>query len=378
MRNLLLLLFILGFTFSSNAQDSLLIDSLQMQLDRILSQDGAPGATLAIILPDDQKISLASGWEDKEEEDIMLPGSRMLAGSVGKTFFSALALKLIAERDISLDTLIAPWFEEETWFDSIPNAQTITLRMLMNHTSGIPRYVFQPDFLAALKANPMKRWQPAELLAFVLDKKPVHAAGQGWGYSDTNYIILGMIVEKWVNKSIYVEAKRRVLGPVGLFQTRPSYKRQLTGLTQGHVGDFNPFGLPKKVVSNGVYAINPQFEWTGGGYMSNVDDLARWIKAVHTRNVVPKSLYADFVQAADLKTGQAAEFGYGLGTFVWDTKFGTQYGHSGFFPGYITIVEYNPELNVSIAIQYNSDGSGGRNLHNNVLTIMEMVARNLK
>ena len=112
--------------------------------------------------------------------------------------------------------------------------------------------------------------------------------------------------------------------------------------------------------------------------MSNVDDLARWIKAIHTRNVIPKSLYADFVQAADFKTGQAAEFGYGLGTFVWNTPFGTHYGHSGFFPGYITIAEYNPKLNVSISLQFNSDASGGRNLHKNVLTIMEMVARNLK
>jgi D-alanyl-D-alanine carboxypeptidase len=307
----------------------------------------------------------------------MKPGSRMMAGSVGKTFFGALALQVIHEQQIDLDSKVMTWFEKEAWFERIPNAKDLTIRMLMNHTTGIPRHVFQPAFLKALQDSPMRNWEPAELLKYVLDLPPVHSAGDGWAYSDTNYIILGMLVEKWSGKELYSLLRKRVLKPLGLKNTIPSNTPKLKGLVQAYIGEQNFLNLPTKVIKDGRYVINPQWEWTGGGLVSNVVDLAKWLKAIHETDVIPAPMYAEMIKPVGLRTGQAGETGYGLTTFVWKAPAGLHYGHSGFFPGYITNVEYVKDLKTSIAVQLNSDQGPGRSLHAFVIDIAGIVERNL-
>ena len=85
--------------------------------------------------------------------------------------------------------------------------------MLMNHTSGLVRYEFKEQFTKDLTANPDRVWKPEELIAYILDTQPPFAAGKGWDYSDTNYIVLGMIIEKVTGTSYYDLAKARLLNP---------------------------------------------------------------------------------------------------------------------------------------------------------------------
>jgi D-alanyl-D-alanine carboxypeptidase len=87
------------------------------------------------------------------------------------------------------------------------------VRQLMNHTSGLVRYEFKEQFTKDLTANPDKVWRPEELVAYLLDEKAPFEAGKGWDYSDTNYIVLGMIIEKVTGKKFYDEARKRVLKP---------------------------------------------------------------------------------------------------------------------------------------------------------------------
>jgi D-alanyl-D-alanine carboxypeptidase len=369
-----LLLFTI-FLLNLPAQSSL-VDSLQAVLDELAKNEGVPGATLAVVLEDGQMISLASGLEDKEKNKAMPVGARMLAGSVGKTFFGALALQVMHEKGIELDSKVIEWFGNEAWFKRIPNAEDLTIRMLMNHTTGIPRHVFQPTFLQAIQDEPMKVWKPAEMLQYVLDLPPVHPAGDGWAYSDTNYIILGMLVEKWTGEDLYVLLRKRILKPLKLKNTLPSNTPSLKGLVQGYIGEQNFLNLPPKVVKKGKYVINPQWEWTGGGLLSNVEDLARWLKAIHEADVIPEPMYQEMIQPVGLRTGQPGETGYGLTTFVWKAPAGTHYGHSGFFPGYLTNVEYVKELKAGIAVQLNSDQGPGRSLHGLVIEIAGIIERN--
>ena len=86
----------------------------------------------------------------------------------------------------------------------------------MNHTSGLVRYEFNERFTADLTASPDRVWKPQELVAYILDTQPPFAAGQGWDYSDTNYIVLGMIMEKVTGRTYYDLARERVLRPAGL------------------------------------------------------------------------------------------------------------------------------------------------------------------
>ncbi len=368
---------ILSLVFNTLWSQKALTDSLQTALEAIVKECGVPGATLGIILPNGKKISLAAGLEDKELNKPMPVGARMLAGSVGKVFFGALALQLIHEQNINIDEKVSNWFKEEDWYLRIPNAKDLTIRMLMNHTTGIPRHIFQPTFIKALQEDPMRTWKPEEMLKYVFDLPPVHPAGDGWAYSDTNYLILGMLIEKWSGEELYAVLRKRILGPLALKDTHPSYKRQLDGLTQAYVGNQNFLNLPEKVVEDGLYVVNPQFEWTGGGLMSNVVDLAKILKAIHETNLIPQELYKEMIQPVGFRTGKPSKTGYGFSTFVWNTPYGTHYGHSGFFPGYITIVEYVKDMKVSLSLQFNRDQNDGRGLHAHIVDLTGILKRNL-
>jgi D-alanyl-D-alanine carboxypeptidase len=138
---------------------------------------------------------LASGLADRTAGRALSPDDLLMAGSTGKTFFAAVALQLIEAGRLDLDAPISKYLGAKPWFSRLPNAKDITVRMLMTHTSGLVRYEMNPKFTADLRANPDKAWTPEEELSYLFDATPPFAAGQGWDYSDTNYIVLGMIME---------------------------------------------------------------------------------------------------------------------------------------------------------------------------------------
>jgi len=112
----------------------------------------------------------------------------------------------------------------------LPNGRDLTLRHLMNHTSGLPEYFEAKGCIDALRAAPDKVWKPAELVTYVLDAKPLFAPGQGWAYADTNYILVGMAVEQATGRTVYGEVQRRLLEPLKLTRTIPSDRRELPDL----------------------------------------------------------------------------------------------------------------------------------------------------
>lgn len=172
----LLLLFITGPTYAQPVQDR-----LQAVLVAFHERGEFPGATIGYVLPDATSGSVSVGFAFKETQTPMTARHRMMAGSTGKTFFATLALKLVEEGVLDLDVKISKWLEDEEWFPRLPNAQYITLRMLMNHTSGIPRYVMLPAFVEAMMDDPDRRVTPLQTLEFIFDAEPLLPAGEGWG-----------------------------------------------------------------------------------------------------------------------------------------------------------------------------------------------------
>lgn len=348
-------------------------NTLQATLDSIVEEQKLPGATAAIVLADGQLISLASGYADKEMKMAMPLGAQMLLGSVGKIFVSAIVLQLVDEGKIRLKDKVSTYFTGIDWYKQVPNAQDLTIKSLLNHTSGLPRYVFAPSFIDAIEQDPMRSWTPAECLAIIASEEPKHPVGQGWGYSDTNYLLLGLIIEKVTGSSYYAELEKRIISPYHLRATYPSTQRELPGLTQGYIGENNFFKLPQKVVKGGLYAMNPQFEWTGGGLVTNVEDLAYFIKWLHTGKILAPASYQELIKAVDFRTGQASQTGYGLGTFVWSNDSGLSFGHGGVMPGYFTQVEFAQNGGYAIAIQLNTDQSGIRTSHENIRRLGSIV-----
>jgi D-alanyl-D-alanine carboxypeptidase len=357
-----------------------LSDELQTALDAVVASDQLPGATLAISLSDGRQISLASGYEDVESQTPMPVNGPMLVGSTGKTYVSAVALQLVTEGKIKLDDLVSNHFadSDKAWFARIPNSEALTIRSLMNHTSGLPRYVFSKQFLADVRENPLKSRSPRECISVVLDMKPKHDVGNGWGYSDTNYLLLGIIIEKITGNSFYDEAQHRLLTPLGLKTTIPTTQARLPGLVQGYAGQPNPFGVPEKTIEDGKYALNPSFEWCGGGYMSNVGDLANWTQALHTGKVLGNEIYSELVSPVDFRTGKKSKQGYGLGAFVWQTELGKFVGHAGMMPGYLTQIEFSRTHHFSVAYQVNTDQGSSRTNHNHVVDFAKIVTKHLK
>src|SRR5262245_59442876 len=208
---------------------------IQAKLIELRDAGGFPGVTVGVAMPDGRGTSVSIGYSDREAERGLKPADRMLAGSIGKTFVSAVTLQLVEEGKLALSDKIEKWLGKEPWFDRLPNARRITLRMLMNHTSGIREHVLNKDFIKALREQPDKIWKPEELIAFILDSKPLFEAGGGWAYADTNYILVGMIFERVSGKKVYDEVARRILRPFKLEGTAPSDSRAISGLIPGYV-----------------------------------------------------------------------------------------------------------------------------------------------
>jgi D-alanyl-D-alanine carboxypeptidase len=266
-------------------------------------------------------------------------------------------MQLVKEGKINLDDKIEKYLGKEPWFNRLPNAKDITVRQLMNHTSGLVRYEFKKEFTDALTANPMKVWTPEERLAFLFDAKAPFEAGKGWEYSDTNYIVLGMIIEKVTGKKFYDEARKRFIKTFKLDDTIAQEGPVMKGVVMGYAGANNPFGLKDAMIENGKFVINPQLEWTGGGWASTGEDLARWAKLIYEGKAYDSSLLP---QALD---GVAApmlgrDSKYGLATIIRNTPAGISYGHSGFFPGYVTDMMYFPEHKIAVAVQVNTSAQG--------------------
>lgn len=326
---------------------------LQKVLDDWHAAGEFAGATAAVCLPEGQCASFATGYSDRKAKTPMKPDDVMLAGSVGKTFVAAVALQLIEQGKIGLDDKISNYFGKEDWFPRLPNSKEITVRQLLRHTSGLVRYEFNPNFLKDLTAEPMKERKPLELISYLFDSEPPFEAGKGWDYSDTNYIVLGMIIEKVTGKKYYDLAVKNVLRPMRLKHTKPQDGPVIEGLVQGYAGEGYPFGGADEMIRDGKFAINPQFEWTGGGMATTSGDLARWAKAMYEGRAFSKKMLTEMLKGTKAPMlGPNAE--YGLGVIIRPTPRGLSYGHSGFFPGYMTEMMYFPEKKISLAVQVNS------------------------
>lgn len=350
---------------------------VQAVLDSVHSNGRFAGATAGVVLHDGSSLGFAVGESDTVAGIAMRPHDRMLAGSTGKTFFGALALQLVADGSIALDDPLSkylgtePWWKDGTGRTRLPNGDDITLRMLMNHTSGIVRYEFNPSFTAEVTKDPYRVWAPAEQIAYVLDTEPPFAAGTGWDYSDTNYILLALVIEKVTGLDAYDMIRGRLLEPLGLRNTVPSSSPDIAGLVQGYAGANNPFGGADAVLVDGRLAFNPQFEWAGGGYASTAEDLALWARTLYEGGAFDATLMPevlDGVAAPALGGG----IRYGLGVIIRDTPLGIAYGHSGFFPGYLTEMRYFPDHGISVALQVNT--SDGRAIGRPVSAIVQQIA----
>jgi D-alanyl-D-alanine carboxypeptidase len=351
--------------------------TLQQKFEELHKAGSFPGGTAGFVLGDGSSLALAVGVSDRTSSRAMAPTDRLLLGSVGKTYVSAVALQMMAEKKFALSDTLDRFFAREPWFSRIANASRITIRHLMTHTSGLVRYEFNPKFTEDLSANPDKVWTGVDRLSYLFDATPPFAPGEGWEYSDTNYIVLGMIIEQVARNSYYAELRKRILEPFGLKDTVPADSRTVPGLVQGYAGEKNPFGGSDEMIKDGRFAVNPQFEWTGGGLAVTALDLAKWGKILYEGKAFDASMMAPLLDGVPARLGPDSK--YGLGVIIRPSPLGITYGHSGFMPGYQTELVYFPEMKTSIAVQVNSSAprSTGKSLRAFVTDFATIVSESM-
>ena len=351
--------FIIVFSFllivnGYSKKDVNLKAGLQITLDKIADHKEIPGVTFSVFIKGIKKIDLASGYSDVENKIKMKHGDIMFSGSIGKTYAAAVIFQLVEEGEISFNDPVLKFFKKEKWLRKVPNIKKVTIIMLLNQTTGIPRYAFHPSVWEEIKNNPDKVWSGKDRLEKVFNMKSLHEAGKGWAYSDTNYIILGMVIEKVTGNNYYTEMKKRCLSPFEHINTSPADKRKLKGLVTGYCM-VKELGLPDKVGGNNVFPFNPQMEWTGGGVVTNTSDLVKWCRQFHSGEIFSAELLEQIHKPAFPQTDLSDNALYGFATIIWKDKFGISYGHTGFFPGYVSIMQYYPDRDTSFALQINTD-----------------------
>jgi len=331
----------------------------QSELDALHEQYRFPGATAAYILSDGTVEVFATGLADVELGIPMGPQSRMLAASIGKTFVGATVVALAQENALDLDDPISKWLGERPWFSRLPNHDLITLRQLLTHSSGIANHVDEEDFVHAFRENwraPTNAFPPEDLVAFVLDRPPLFEAGEGWRYSDTGYLLVGLIIEEVTGHSYYEEVTRRFLVPLRLTLTTPSDRLELPGLAAGYMAPDNDLGLPPRTTLRpDVMAWHPGLEWTGGGLVSNSKDLVVWAKALFEGRAMEGHYLEALLQSVPISDDDP-DTRYGVGVAIHENgPLGPTYGHGGWIPGYSSSLRYYPGHGVAIAFQINTD-----------------------
>ena len=350
-RSAFLLLAILLLFQQSRSQD--LQQEISRIIDSVRTAQKIPGITATVIMQG-KTIDQATGYSDTVERTALRPEHKMLAGSTGKMYFAISAMKLAGEGKLDLDAPVKKYLGKYDWFQRVPNADSMTVRQLMNHTAGIQEYYGLGNFLERLRNEPDKIWRTSELVSYVFDQKPLFSPGSSFSYADTHYLLLQLIIENITGSSAFKYIQKHIIDRVGLKHTQPSLSRTIPALANGYSNPRSVFALREPMLRNGVLIIHPGFEGGGGGFASNSHDLATLVHALMHNNILPARLVDEMKQeVAALQLGRN-QF-YGLGLQIVRSPFGTSYGHSGWFPGYLSDVQYFPDLDVTIAVQFNTD-----------------------
>ena len=303
---------------------------LQDALDSSANSLDITGISAAISLPDNKVLTIVSGYSYDGVE--ITPKTLFGAGSITKNFIAATILQLSEERKISLNDPISKYFPDHNNIDG--NA---TIKELLNHTGGIFDYTENEVFFDFVFGDPSKIWTTEELFTYVLEPNFEH--GTNWRYSNTDYIILGCIIQKITGHKISDLLNKRFFRPLQLKSTVLYPDQELKGeLSNVYLDgmDFTDF------VGTSLFSC----AWTAGGIVSTPTDLVKWSKALYGGRVLKPSSIGKMLEPSEFNPN------YALGTMLLDVDGQMTYGHFGDIL-YNSYVNYFPKDKLSIAVMGN-------------------------
>ena len=297
------------------------------QLEAVVAT-GVPGAVAVAVGPDG-RVEAAAGLADVRTGEPLTAGHRFRIGSVTKIFIAALVLRLVDEGLLELDGEAAPF------------AAGITIRQLLNHTSGLADFVGDPvAFFEPYRRDPAHRWElgPREELRLVLEKPREFAPGEGWAYHGSNYIVLGLVVEEATGLPLRAALRERVLAPLGLGRTDLVEGPLRGDCARGYLPADNPI-LPGGPGPVDVTQVDVPFHRAGGGVVSTAGEIARLLRALLGGELLPDALREEMLRAVDSDWAETDRYGLGIGEITalmggQRSSCGPAWGHLGFSLGY--------------------------------------------
>jgi D-alanyl-D-alanine carboxypeptidase len=325
---------------------NLCFTELQQVLDNKIKELNVPGIQASVRVNDFYWYS-TSGSIDLEKREKLTAKHILRIGSVTKNFTAAIILKLYEQGEISLDDKINKWFSE------YPNSGLITIRQLLNHSSGIYNYTenLWLGVQSVLLRN--KKWNPNTLLISTRNKEFYFSPGEGHHYSNTNYLLLGLIIEKITGKPLSKVYREYIFEPEKLNNTFfIPYEETPENLITGYDHDVIPFGTHKITPDETSFAT---LGFSAGAIVSTANDLCKWIDSLFKSNFLNEKTLDEMMNYLEVEDHDVRrQIGYGLGLRVLNIGGNIFFGHTGTIPGFGAAVFYCPEKDCSVAIISNA------------------------
>jgi D-alanyl-D-alanine carboxypeptidase len=297
---------------------------LRQAMDELVAA-GVPGVVV-LVRDQDRTVRIARGYGNLAKSTPMRVNDQFRVASLTKTFVAAVVLQLVGEEKLALNDTVEHWLP-----GVIPNGSDITVRQLLNHTSGIYDAVEDPQILAPYLAGDFTHvTPPSEIVDVAAEHGPLFPPGTNWSYSSTNYFVLGMIIEAATGNTVGHELRYRIFRPLHLNHTTFPTSPRITG---AHAHGYLLLGGPPLL---DVTDFSPSLFWAGGAMVSTAREIARFYQALLRGRVLGSDLLQTMLTIDPVAldpSGSGSGFGLGIqreGHFPC----GDAWGHDGDLPGY--------------------------------------------
>lgn len=307
---------------------------IQKIIDKDRIKYNIPGIQVSISCPDESSPrNFVSGTTTQEGATLVKSDNLFQIGSETKSFTSAIILKLEANGLLSINDSIGKWLPQ------YPAWKNITIKQLLNHTSGIVDYFDTDEFQnTETETNFQKQWSPEELVNLVINVSPYFAPSQGFHYSNTNYVLAGMIISTLTGKSIEEEMEILLFEPLSLSNSHYVPQPYSDDIMQRMAHGYYHVKINEPFADSTNYNMSEAD--AAGAIVSTSQDTAIWLKKLLTTDVLPEKQRNEMMTLVDMETGQAIsreskKSGYGLGILRHVVTSGVEiWGHDGSTFGY--------------------------------------------
>lgn len=298
--------------------------------------DDAPGMAVLVARGDEVLYRGAHGAANLQLGVPLSPDHVFRLGSVTKQMAAAGVLKLAEDGKLSLDDPLA------RFVPGYPGGDKITVRMLLNHTSGIRSYTDMPG---VMDGPIQKTVTTAQLIDTFKNEKPDFAPGEGWHYNNSGYVLVGAVIEAASGMPWHTYLKEALFKPLGMLHT--GYGNEDLAVIPGHVTGYTRQG-EHWALAQYLSMTQPH---AAGALVSTLDDLKKWNRALHEG----KALKAASYRAMITPIGKAVDSGYGYGITAGTLRGEPLLQHGGGIFGFSSYLLYLPEEKVTVAVLYNAD-----------------------